>query len=97
MARIKSDFIGCKGSVGRGFRIFEYSDDLTGKLELDEDSVSLGLRREYSQMLLAPQLKRLWTIVSCSGTHKAPEPGLAHLICDTCPDDERKTITSFDF
>ena len=82
LARIKSDLVGCKASVGLGLRIFPNSEDLTlaGKLALDDDSLSLGLRREYSQMELAPQLKRLWTMVSCSGIHTAPEAGLAHLI-----------------
>lgn len=74
--------MGCKGSDERGFRILANSDDLEelGKLELDDDSDSLGLRSEYSQILLAPQLKRLCTIVNCSGTQTAPEWDLAHLI-----------------
>ena len=79
---MKSDLMGCKGSDDLGLRILANSDDLAaeGKLEVEDDSDSLGLRSEYSQILLAPQLKRLCTIVSCSGTQTAPECVLAHLI-----------------
>ena len=79
---MKSDFCGCRGSLALGLRILPNSAaDFEGKLELElADSFSAGLSKEYSQILLAPQLKRLCTIVSCSGTHTAPEPALAHLI-----------------
>ena len=33
----------------------------------DPDPEALGLRREYSQMELAPQEYRFWTMDSCSG------------------------------
>ena len=80
LALIKSDFCGCNGSLALGLRILPNSADFEGKLELETDSFSAGFSKEYSQILLAPQLKRLCTIVSCSGTQTAPEPALAHLI-----------------
>lgn len=80
---MKSDLMGCNGSVARGFLILANSDfccEWLAEAAADDDSESEGLSNEYSQMLLAPQLKRLWTMVSCSGTQTAPDPDLAHLI-----------------
>jgi len=81
LALIKSDLVGCTESPAWGF--------------LFPDFELAGFRRLYSQMLFAPQLYRLCTMVSCSGIQVPCLRHLTWLMClpsDLCTEAQSEQI-----